>query len=50
MLETTDLSVEEIALRVGLGTPANLRTHFRRATSITPSRHRQAFAASAPSD
>jgi len=43
LLETTDLTVEEIAARVGLGTPANLRVHFRRATSISPSRHRQAF-------
>ena len=43
LLETTDLTVEEIATRVGLGTPANLRVHFRRATSISPTRHRQAF-------
>jgi transcriptional regulator GlxA family with amidase domain len=43
LLETTDLAVEQIADRVGLGTAANLRVHFRRATSISPSRHRQAF-------
>lgn len=43
LLETTDLPVEEIAARVGLGSPANLRAHFRRATSISPSRHRRAF-------
>jgi transcriptional regulator GlxA family with amidase domain len=43
LLETTDVTVEEIATRVGLGTAANLRVHFRRATSISPSRHRQAF-------
>jgi transcriptional regulator GlxA family with amidase domain len=43
LLETTDLTVDEIAGRAGLGTPANLRTHFRRATSITPTRHRQLF-------
>ena len=43
LLETTDLAVEDIAARVGLGTPANLRAHFRRATTISPSRHRQLF-------
>jgi transcriptional regulator GlxA family with amidase domain len=44
LLETTDLSVEEIAQRVGLGSATNLRAHFRRATSISPSRHRYSFA------
>ncbi|MEV6845839.1 helix-turn-helix domain-containing protein [Actinoplanes sp. NPDC051411] len=43
LLETTDLPVEEIGRRVGLGTPANLRAHFRRATSISPVRHRRLF-------
>jgi transcriptional regulator GlxA family with amidase domain len=49
LLETTELSIEDIATRVGLGTPANLRVHFRRATSISPTRHRQAFAEGDPS-
>ena len=44
LLETTNLSIEDIAGQVGLGTPANLRLHFRRATTITPTRHRQLFA------
>jgi transcriptional regulator GlxA family with amidase domain len=44
LLETTDLSVLQIAGRVGLGTAANLRTHFRRATSIAPTHHRRLFA------
>ena len=44
LLETTGYTVEEIAARVGLGTPANLRVHFRRATSISPQHHRDAFA------
>ncbi|MEV6636999.1 DJ-1/PfpI family protein [Actinoplanes sp. NPDC051470] len=44
LLEATDLTVDEIARQVGLGTPPNLRSHFRRATSITPTRHRQLFA------
>jgi AraC family transcriptional activator FtrA len=47
LLETTNLTVEEIAARVGLGSPANLRSHFRRATSISPTRHRQAFSQTA---
>jgi AraC-like DNA-binding protein len=42
-LESTDLPIDDIAAQVGLGTPANLRSHFRKATSITPSRHRQQF-------
>jgi AraC family transcriptional regulator, transcriptional activator FtrA len=49
LLETTTLSIEDIAGRVGLGTPANLRLHFRRATTITPTRHRQLFATRTPS-
>lgn len=36
LLETTGLTIEEIAVRVGLGSPANLRQHFRRATSLSP--------------
>lgn len=48
LLETTDRTVEDIASRVGLGSPANLRTHFRRATSISPTRHRQAFSRMTP--
>jgi transcriptional regulator GlxA family with amidase domain len=48
LLETTELTVQEIAGRVGLGTAANLRTHFRRATSITPTRHRRIFALRSP--
>jgi transcriptional regulator GlxA family with amidase domain len=48
LLETTSLPIEEIAGQVGLGTPANLRVHFRRATTISPSRHRQQFSAVGP--
>ena len=47
LLESTDLPIDDIAARVGLGTPANLRAHFRKATSISPSRHRQMFFARA---
>jgi transcriptional regulator GlxA family with amidase domain len=43
LLETTDLAVQEIAVKVGLGSPANLRVHFRRVTTLSPTRHRQLF-------
>lgn len=41
LLEATDLPVETIARRVGLGTGANLRLHFRRATGTSPAEHRR---------
>lgn len=44
LLETTDVPVEQVASEVGLGTPANLRVHFRRATSLSPQQHRARFA------
>jgi transcriptional regulator GlxA family with amidase domain len=47
-LETTSLSIDDNAGQVGLGTPANLRLHFRRATTITPTRHRQLFVTRTP--
>jgi transcriptional regulator GlxA family with amidase domain len=50
LLETTSRSIDDIAGRVGLGTAANLRLHFRRATTITPTRHRQLFAARSPAE
>ncbi|MFC8428143.1 GlxA family transcriptional regulator [Streptomyces sp. NPDC057253] len=43
LLETTDATVGRIGQLCGLGTPANLRQHFRRATGTTPSEYRQAF-------
>jgi transcriptional regulator GlxA family with amidase domain len=43
LLETTGDTVDEIADHVGLGTPANLRAQFRKATTISPTRHRQLF-------
>ncbi|MBO1766182.1 helix-turn-helix domain-containing protein [Allobranchiibius sp. GilTou38] len=43
LLEGTGLSVEQIAEQVGLGSPANLRTHFRRETSLAPARYRRVF-------
>lgn len=41
LLEATTLPVEVIASRVGLGTAVNLRQHFRRETSTTPTAYRQ---------
>src|SRR5690606_2674556 len=43
MLENTDRSVDEIAVRVGLGTGANLRQFFRRVLGTTPSEYRRTF-------
>lgn len=43
LLETTDLPIEEVARQVGLGSTANLRSHFRRATNIAPREHRRLF-------
>jgi transcriptional regulator GlxA family with amidase domain len=45
LLETTDLGVDRVAELCGLGTAANLRTHFRRATGVSPSDYRRTFAA-----
>ncbi|HEY0815613.1 MAG TPA: helix-turn-helix domain-containing protein [Pseudonocardia sp.] len=43
LLEATDLPIEQIASEVGLGTSANFRLHFRRATSLSPREHRRQF-------
>lgn len=43
LLETTDQPVERIARLTGFGTPANLRQHFGRATSISPQTYRRVF-------
>jgi transcriptional regulator GlxA family with amidase domain len=43
LLESSDLPVEAVAWRVGFGTAASLRDHFRRSTSTTPSAYRLAF-------
>ena len=44
LLETTDLSVEQIAFRAGMGSAANLREHFRRELGTPPSNYRKMFA------
>lgn len=43
LLETSDLEVEAIAARTGVGTAASLRAHFRRALGTTPLAYRRAF-------
>ncbi|MBX6384941.1 MAG: DJ-1/PfpI family protein [Microbispora sp.] len=45
LLERTDLSVEQIAHRVGLGTGANLRMHFQRILGTSPTEYRHTFSA-----
>jgi len=44
-LESSDAGVEEIALRCGFGSAANLRKHFHRHLRTTPTAYRRAFAA-----
>ncbi|WP_430791445.1 GlxA family transcriptional regulator [Actinoplanes sp. G11-F43] len=43
LLEISDLGVEQVAARVGLGTGANLRLHFQRVLGMTPTEYRKAF-------
>ncbi|GAA0321010.1 DJ-1/PfpI family protein [Kineococcus aurantiacus] len=43
LLERTDLSVEQVAARVGLGTGANLRLHFGRVLGTSPTEYRHTF-------
>lgn len=43
ILETTDFSVEQVALRAGFGSPTSLREHFRRLLGTSPVAYRHAF-------
>ncbi|WP_234341060.1 helix-turn-helix domain-containing protein [Streptomyces sp. NRRL S-1813] len=43
LLETTDLQVEQIATRCGLGSGTNMRARFRDTVGITPTASRRAF-------
>ncbi|MDF2575750.1 MAG: AraC family transcriptional regulator, partial [Agromyces sp.] len=47
LLERTDLGVEQVAARVGLGTGANLRLHFHRILGTSPTEYRHTFAPTA---
>ncbi|BDZ50369.1 AraC family transcriptional regulator [Frondihabitans sucicola] len=43
LLERSDLGVEQIAARVGLGSDANLRLHFHRILGTSPTEYRRTF-------
>lgn len=43
LLETTEQSVERIALLAGLGSTSSLRAHFRSAFGVSPSQWRRSF-------
>ncbi len=43
LLETTDLPIEEVAWRCGLGTSANLRLHFSAIVRCAPAAYRRTF-------
>ena len=43
LLETTDLPIDIVAGRCGLGSPANLRTHFQRVVRTSPVAYRRTF-------
>jgi transcriptional regulator GlxA family with amidase domain len=45
LLERSDLGVDQIAVRAGLGTDANLRLHFHRILGISPTDYRHTFSA-----
>jgi transcriptional regulator GlxA family with amidase domain len=50
LLESTDMSVERIAVTSGLGSAANLRKHFTRAVGVSPSDYRGTFMNAAARD
>ncbi|WP_309114258.1 helix-turn-helix domain-containing protein [Saccharothrix sp.] len=43
LLETTDLPVDQVSDRSGLGSAANLRRHFAAHLGVTPTQYRRAF-------
>jgi len=43
LLETTDLTIDEIAERCGFGATLSLRTHFRHRLDTTPTNYRRTF-------
>ncbi|MFI8194828.1 GlxA family transcriptional regulator [Streptomyces sp. NPDC085946] len=47
LLESTELAIDHIADRCGLGSPSNLRLHFRRTLGTTPTAYRAVFASTA---
>ncbi|WP_152186539.1 GlxA family transcriptional regulator [Segeticoccus rhizosphaerae] len=49
LLESTDLSVEQIATRTGFANSNTLRTHFVRAVTVSPQQYRRNFSEAAAS-
>ena len=47
LLEGTDLPIDVVASRCGLGSPQNLRTHFREVVGAAPTDYRRTFRAEA---
>ncbi|GAA1670267.1 helix-turn-helix domain-containing protein [Glycomyces endophyticus] len=47
LLESTDLTVDQVAQRSGLGTGVSLRQHLRSALGVSPSAYRRTFRAAA---
>ncbi len=43
LLETTDLPIDEVARRAGLGSGGSLRAHLRAASGVSPSTYRATF-------
>ena len=43
LLEATDLPVDDVAARVGMGTAASLRQHLRASVGVSPSAYRRTF-------
>ncbi len=48
LLETTELSIDQVAQNCGLGSAANLRLHFRRTLDTTPTAYRRTFTRRGP--
>jgi AraC family transcriptional activator FtrA len=44
LLEQSDLTIDQVAHRSGLGSPTNLRNHLAAQTGLTPTAYRRAFA------
>jgi transcriptional regulator GlxA family with amidase domain len=50
LLETTDLSIDEVARRAGFGTAVSLRSHLRAAVGVAPLAYRRTFRPTAAHD
>lgn len=50
LLETTALSIDQVAQESGFGSATSLREHFRRITGTTPVQYRKSFARTLPGD